>query len=226
QGNLTIGEFVAFNAYILLLLDPMLRIGNFFVSRKRAQVQSERIEEIREGFDRPKDLLKEMSPFRHTIFDFFDDVKWTIEASFNSPFDSTVFRPEDRPIIDGVIEYFFEGVYTTRTGIEIKRPDINKLEDVYLDVLLDIVKIAMEKICDKLLNLPDEPPEELKEMEKKYGEVAELAAGAIARSIGSKTLGNTYGGFKITDDLIRVLEIVIGVSVRKLTEFYIERDMG
>jgi ATP-binding cassette subfamily B protein len=47
RGNLTIGEFVAFNAYIILLLDPMLRIGNFFVSRKRAQVQSERIEEIK-----------------------------------------------------------------------------------------------------------------------------------------------------------------------------------
>jgi ATP-binding cassette subfamily B multidrug efflux pump len=47
QGNLTIGEFVAFNAYIILLLDPMLRIGNYFVSRKRAQVQSERVEEIK-----------------------------------------------------------------------------------------------------------------------------------------------------------------------------------
>jgi ATP-binding cassette subfamily B multidrug efflux pump len=47
HGNLTIGEFVAFNAYIILLLDPMLRIGNYFVSRKRAQVQSERLEEIK-----------------------------------------------------------------------------------------------------------------------------------------------------------------------------------
>jgi ATP-binding cassette subfamily B multidrug efflux pump len=47
RGNLTIGEFVAFNAYIILLLDPMLRIGNYFVSKKRAQVQSERVEEIK-----------------------------------------------------------------------------------------------------------------------------------------------------------------------------------
>ncbi|UCF70251.1 MAG: ABC transporter ATP-binding protein [candidate division WOR-3 bacterium] len=47
RGDLTIGEFVAFNAYIILLLDPMLRIGNFFVSKKRAQVQSERIEEMK-----------------------------------------------------------------------------------------------------------------------------------------------------------------------------------
>ncbi len=47
RGSLTIGEFVAFNAYIILLLDPMLRLGNYFVSKKRAQVQSERIEEIK-----------------------------------------------------------------------------------------------------------------------------------------------------------------------------------
>jgi ATP-binding cassette subfamily B multidrug efflux pump len=47
RGGLTIGEFVAFNAYIILLLDPMLRLGNFFVSKKRAQVQSERVEEIK-----------------------------------------------------------------------------------------------------------------------------------------------------------------------------------
>jgi ATP-binding cassette subfamily B multidrug efflux pump len=56
RGNLTIGEFVAFNAYIILLLDPMLRIGNFFVSKKRAQVQSERVEEIKNF---PVDVLDE-----------------------------------------------------------------------------------------------------------------------------------------------------------------------
>jgi ATP-binding cassette subfamily B multidrug efflux pump len=48
MGNLTIGEFIAFNAYIVLLVDPMIRIGNFFVSRKRAQVQNERLEEIKD----------------------------------------------------------------------------------------------------------------------------------------------------------------------------------
>ncbi|KPL16006.1 hypothetical protein AMJ74_00210 [candidate division WOR_3 bacterium SM1_77] len=47
KGYLTIGEFVAFNAYILMLLDPMIRIGNFFVAKKRAQVQHERTEEIK-----------------------------------------------------------------------------------------------------------------------------------------------------------------------------------
>ncbi len=48
KNYITIGEFIAFNAYVVLLLDPMIRIGNFFVSRKRAQVQNERIEELKD----------------------------------------------------------------------------------------------------------------------------------------------------------------------------------
>ena len=79
QGSLTIGEFVAFNAYILLLLDPMLRIGNFFVSRKRAQVQSERIEEIREfpadvaDRGRIKELKHEAISFDNISFRYAQD---------------------------------------------------------------------------------------------------------------------------------------------------------
>jgi ATP-binding cassette subfamily B protein len=46
-GQLTIGEFIAFNAYILLLLGPMIDIGNFFVVKKRAEVQVKRIEEVK-----------------------------------------------------------------------------------------------------------------------------------------------------------------------------------
>jgi ATP-binding cassette subfamily B multidrug efflux pump len=77
RANLTIGEFVAFNAYVILLLDPMLRIGNFFVSKKRAQVQSERVEEIKnypadvidEGRTKeaePKNIAMENVYFRYT----------------------------------------------------------------------------------------------------------------------------------------------------------------
>ncbi len=47
HGRMTIGEFIAFNAYILLLLDPMIDIGNFFVVKKRSEVQIQRIEEIK-----------------------------------------------------------------------------------------------------------------------------------------------------------------------------------
>lgn len=48
RGGLTIGEFIAFNAYIILLLGPMIRIGHFFVTKRRADVQGERLEEITE----------------------------------------------------------------------------------------------------------------------------------------------------------------------------------
>lgn len=47
HGHLTIGELVAFYSYITILLGPMRDIGNFFVIRKRAQVQIERLETIK-----------------------------------------------------------------------------------------------------------------------------------------------------------------------------------
>jgi len=45
--SLTLGEFVAFNAYILMLLGPMYDIGNLFVSGRRAQGAAERIESVK-----------------------------------------------------------------------------------------------------------------------------------------------------------------------------------
>jgi ATP-binding cassette subfamily B protein len=47
KTRLTIGEFVAFNAYILLLITPMFDIGNFFVAGQRAQAGAERILELK-----------------------------------------------------------------------------------------------------------------------------------------------------------------------------------
>jgi ATP-binding cassette subfamily B multidrug efflux pump len=46
--SLTLGEFVAFNAYILMLLGPMFDIGNLFVSGRRAQGAAERIDSLRQ----------------------------------------------------------------------------------------------------------------------------------------------------------------------------------
>ncbi|MDD5530709.1 MAG: ABC transporter ATP-binding protein [bacterium] len=43
---LTLGEFVAFNSYILMLIGPMTDIGNFFVLGKRSQGGAKRIREI------------------------------------------------------------------------------------------------------------------------------------------------------------------------------------
>ena len=45
--HLTLGEFVAFNAYILMLLGPMFDIGNLFVSGRRAQGTAERVEALK-----------------------------------------------------------------------------------------------------------------------------------------------------------------------------------
>lgn len=43
RQKITIGEFVAFNAYLLMLLGPMFDIGNLFVSGRRAAGAGERI---------------------------------------------------------------------------------------------------------------------------------------------------------------------------------------
>ncbi|MFA5033170.1 MAG: ABC transporter ATP-binding protein [bacterium] len=43
---LTLGEFVAFNSYILMLIGPVIDIGDFFVLGKRAQGGAKRIREI------------------------------------------------------------------------------------------------------------------------------------------------------------------------------------
>jgi len=48
RESLTLGQFVAFNAYILMLIGPMFDIGNFFVAGKRAQAAEERIRAMHE----------------------------------------------------------------------------------------------------------------------------------------------------------------------------------
>jgi ATP-binding cassette subfamily B protein len=46
KQRLTLGQFVAFNGYILMLITPMFDIGNFFVAGKRAQAAEKRIREL------------------------------------------------------------------------------------------------------------------------------------------------------------------------------------
>ncbi|MEO0184332.1 MAG: ABC transporter ATP-binding protein, partial [candidate division WOR-3 bacterium] len=53
KNMITIGGLIAFMAYILTLLHPMIDIANFFVIKKRAEVQVKRIEEIK---DYPPDV--------------------------------------------------------------------------------------------------------------------------------------------------------------------------
>lgn len=46
KEKLTIGEFVAFMAYIVLLIQPFWDLGNFFVAYKRGKVAEKRIREL------------------------------------------------------------------------------------------------------------------------------------------------------------------------------------
>jgi ATP-binding cassette subfamily B protein len=47
KGRLTLGEFIAFNAYILMLITPMFDIGNFFVAGRRAKAGEERLSALK-----------------------------------------------------------------------------------------------------------------------------------------------------------------------------------
>jgi ATP-binding cassette subfamily B multidrug efflux pump len=93
KGTLTIGEFIAFNAYIILLLGPMIRIGDFFVSKKRAQVQNERLEQIKyypaDVVDRGKTKkvdLKEIA-LNNVSFKYFKDTPLVVDrVSVKIPF--------------------------------------------------------------------------------------------------------------------------------------------
>ncbi len=48
NGNLTIGDFVAFDTYMLMLIYPMFDIGQFVVSGRRGVVSYERLRELEE----------------------------------------------------------------------------------------------------------------------------------------------------------------------------------
>jgi ATP-binding cassette subfamily B protein len=49
KQRLTLGDFIAFNAYILMLITPMFDIGNFFVAGRRAKAGEERISALQES---------------------------------------------------------------------------------------------------------------------------------------------------------------------------------
>jgi ATP-binding cassette, subfamily B, multidrug efflux pump len=49
KQRLTLGDFIAFNAYILMLITPMFDIGNFFVAGRRAKAGEERISALKES---------------------------------------------------------------------------------------------------------------------------------------------------------------------------------
>jgi ATP-binding cassette subfamily B protein len=48
EGQLTIGEFIAFDSYVMFLIYPMFDVGNFFVRGLRAVVSVKRLTELEE----------------------------------------------------------------------------------------------------------------------------------------------------------------------------------
>ncbi|MEO0073943.1 MAG: ABC transporter ATP-binding protein, partial [candidate division WOR-3 bacterium] len=57
--SLTLGEFVAFHAYVLMLLGPMFDIGRLIVAGRRAQGTAERIIEMRQH---PPEVMQPVNP--------------------------------------------------------------------------------------------------------------------------------------------------------------------
>src|SRR5262249_23512202 len=48
SGRLTLGTFVAFDAYVLMLIFPMLDVGTFFVRGRQSAVSISRLRELEE----------------------------------------------------------------------------------------------------------------------------------------------------------------------------------
>ncbi|MEO0116151.1 MAG: ABC transporter ATP-binding protein [candidate division WOR-3 bacterium] len=70
KGKLTLGEFVAFMAYIVLLIQPFWDLGNFFVAYRRGKVAGKRIHELAlfpEEIERKGE--EKVSSLRGIIFD-------------------------------------------------------------------------------------------------------------------------------------------------------------
>lgn len=78
QGKITIGQFVAFNAYILMLLTPMFDISNFFIAGRRAVACEERILNL-ESF--PPDIEEKKD--EKTIEDFDEIIFKNVSFSYN-----------------------------------------------------------------------------------------------------------------------------------------------
>ncbi len=92
QHHLTLGQFVAFNAYILMLLGPMFDIGRLFVSGRRAQGTAERIQSLQ---NHPLEIT---TPARPALPEFGE-----------LRLENVTFRYADRPALKNVSMRFAPG---------------------------------------------------------------------------------------------------------------------
>ena len=72
RGSMSIGDFVAFSTYIIMLVEPILSIGMFFTRGKQALVSIGRLKEIEEGAD----IQAEISPTLKEKFKEFSSLQF------------------------------------------------------------------------------------------------------------------------------------------------------
>lgn len=76
EGRLSLGSFVAFNTYALMLVEPFWNMGNFFVAGKRAAVSYSRVKELLSAVPEVGDP-PDPAPARFERVISFEDVSFT-----------------------------------------------------------------------------------------------------------------------------------------------------
>jgi len=97
RRTLTLGEFVAFSAYVLMLLGPMFDIGRLVISGRRAQGTAERIQALKSHPTEVKEPAAPQTP-----------------APAELRFEDVTFAFTDRPVLKGINLVFAPG---QRVGI-------------------------------------------------------------------------------------------------------------
>jgi len=97
RGTLRLGDFVAFSAYVLMLLGPMFDIGRLFISGRRAQGTAERIQALRSHPTEVKETEQVKQP-----------------APGELALENVTFAFAERPVLKGVSMSFAPG---RRVGI-------------------------------------------------------------------------------------------------------------
>jgi hypothetical protein len=136
-----------------------------------------------------KDIWKDI---KETI----DKIKSILDDPINElkPLFDLINKDQEKPIsvYELIARYFVNGNYFTRTGIEITRPDIEKMKEDYLTIVLDIFRIVFEWNVDREKELvwlgkkdenEDEKVTEHRDLSNKFGDLADNVMATIGRSI-------------------------------------------
>jgi len=87
EGHITLGSLIAFNAYIFMLIWPMVDIGQFFIKGRQASISVERVRELE---DYPPEILNTPQP-----------VAWP-SGELHLGFEAVSYAFEARPALQAV----------------------------------------------------------------------------------------------------------------------------